>query len=94
MRKYLKKEFNLSFSDDISTFCGQMEQPVGTISIRKQPTPSTWKGAWMKGRVLNQAILSILCMMKGRASIPGAAIATREATTCNRCCHKMRVLNV
>ena len=69
-----------------------MEQPVGTISIRKQPTPRTWKGAWMKGRVLNQAILSILCMITGRASIPGAAIATREATTCSRCCHISIVL--
>ena len=58
-----------------------MEQPVGTISIKKQPTPRTWKGAWIKGRALNQAILSILCMIIGSASIPGPAIATREATT-------------
>ena len=69
-----------------------MEQAAGTMKRRNTPTPRTWKGAWRAGLALNQAILSILCMITGRASIPGAAIATREATTCSRFGHISIVL--
>ena len=61
---------------------GQMEQAVGTMKRRKQPTPSTWKGACRTGRDLNQDCFSILSMMTGRANMPGAAMEILEMTTC------------
>ena len=64
------------------TVWGKMEQAMGTITRRKQPTPRTWKGAWRTGLDLNQGFFSIFCMMTGRQNIPGAAMATLEITTC------------
>ena len=71
----------LRFSVEIAMVCGHIEQPVGTMTVRKQPTPSTWKGACRAGRALNQDSRSILCMMTGSASMPGAAIRIRDNTT-------------
>ena len=59
-----------------------MEQAVGTMTRRKQPTPNTWKGGWRAGRALNQLSLSILSMMTGRANMPGAAMEILDMTTC------------
>jgi hypothetical protein len=64
--------------------CGKMEHARGTMTKRKQPTPSTWKGAWSTGLDLNHSFFSILCMMTGRQNIPGAAMATLEITTWRR----------